>query len=676
MNASQAYAALIHSSVERILAVCNEHNSGHKRSTIWSYKLFDSSLSPSASSSTLQKLLKDVSGGQKQIGRFKSAEEDLGLFQLTLSTVATEVSSNCDPGQPTRSKADFVIRALQEPLSDFNWNSVFICDGSSSDEDQARRRRGECQGGSQQNLVMVFSHLPDKMEQFASFMNMAASQGDTELFKTFSSKMKSLQEPFRLQGIRACWIDMPRVSTSLTSHGRNLQRPELYAVFAKTKWKYTTMDALAIASDCIPQPMLWFSVVHPDLQVQPNAHRMQCKLRISVQGRDGAPLQPEVCRLEAVSLGSNVVDSALMKENVFAILKLGLLSSKAERLAVGSSPSLQSPIVRIVVKSLILKQDVSFKCSFRYLLYHRVECGADSKKKNSMALMDPLADDPASDVYGHDILQQLQQEPVSFEPGDRAWQVLLLAIARKNSVAEVDLHIDGVCSSAILEPITLQCAALLQKCQSPKPLSSDSNKQFRVQQNGPELLLTASPLQSVVKIGEGADLDGSERAQSKQGMRPKKRTATTISVVDGPLVKREKTECGSKSKPTCAEETKSHTKREAYSWIQHWRYILHRKTVGTGRVQIENRYMRPGPGKKPSKAISIIKCWLDLMSKPKPLTALQIVPFIPAAPGTFDPEGLTLSGFNKNYIVFDNFALRSEYVLNFCMESLLVVELC
>jgi len=393
------------------------------------------------------------------------------------------------------------------------------------------------------------------------------------------------------------------------------------------------MDALAIASDCIPAPLLWFSVLHPDLQVQPNARRMQCKLRINVQAKDGAQLQPPVCRLEAVSLGSNVVDSALMKKSVSAMLNLGSLSSKA----LVSFPSLQPAIIKIVVKSLIRKQDVSFKCSFRYLLYHHVACEANTKKRSSMtsAENEELKFDPLEhDVYGHDILQQLQQEPKSFEPGDRAWQILLLAIARKNSVAEVDVYIDGDCSSAILEPISLKYAALLQKYEPPQPLGSD--KQLRVHEIGP-LLVVPSLLHPVVKSDENVRLEGSEYAQSKQGMRPKKRRASSISMVDTPVVKRQRTEYGCKQKPTCAEKIKD-TQREAYSWIQHWRYILHRKTVGTGRVRIENRYMRPGSGKKPSKAITIIKCWLDLVSKPKPMTNLQIVPLSQAAPGTIDPH--------------------------------------
>lgn len=482
LNASQAYSALIYSCIERILAVCNEHNIGHRRSISWSYKLFDSSLSPSASSSTLQKLLTDKLGGQKQIGRFKSGEEDSGHFQQTLHTVATGVSSRCDPCQPTRSRADFVVRALQELLSDFNWNSVHISDGSSSEEDQTRRR-GEDQDvtsfSSQHNLVIVFSHLPDGMEEFANYMNIPAPARDTDLLKALSLKIKRLQEPFRLQGIRACWIDMPRVSPALTSHvrspsaftetDRNPQRPELHAVFAKSKWKFTTMDALAVASDCIPPSMLWFSIFHPDLEVQPSAHRMHCKLRISVQGRDGSQLQPEVCKLEAVSLRSNVVDSALMKENVSAMLKSGLLSSKE-----GTPTSVNCsspPVVKIVVKSLIPKQDVCSKLSLRYLLFHREE-GEASKKRNSVAFGEdvelkenPLADQVDADVYGHDILQQLQQEPTKFRPGDRVWQVLLISIARQKSVAEVDLYINGHCSPAILEPITLQYAALFQEYQ-------------------------------------------------------------------------------------------------------------------------------------------------------------------------------------------------------------------
>lgn len=137
-----------------------------------------------------------------------------------------------------------------------------------------------------------------------------------------------------------------------------------------------------------------------------------------------------------------------------------------------------------------------------------------------------------------------------------------------------------------------------------------------------------------MRRSEDARLEGNEYARSKPGTRSRKRPAAPTSEVDGPIVKRVKVECGSKNKTTCGEESK-HTRRESYSWLQHWRYILHRKTVGTGNVKIENRYMRPGIGKKPSKAISIIKCWMDLVSKPKPLISQQIAPS--SVPGTLDP---------------------------------------
>ena len=265
VNYSQAYAALIHSCIQRTLAACNEHNTRHKSSTSWGIKLFDSSLSPLASSSTILKLLKGSSGGLKHIAGFRSAEENLALFQRTLSIVAAEVGSrSSDPCQVNGSKADFVVRALQELLSDFTWNPVFISDGFSSDEDQVRRRRGESQGGAsfsiQQSLVMVFSHLPENMQRFGSFMNMSSTPGaakDVGLVIAFTSKMKTLQEPLGLQGTRACWIDMPRVSASVVIPGSGLpvsaetvekpQRQELHGVFAQTKWKYKRMDALAIA---------------------------------------------------------------------------------------------------------------------------------------------------------------------------------------------------------------------------------------------------------------------------------------------------------------------------------------------------------------------------------------------------------------------------------------------
>ena len=78
----------IHSCIQRTLIACNEDD---KSSTSWGYKFFNSSLSPSASSSTILKLLKDQSGGLKHIGGLKSAEENLGLFQETLSRLAAEV---------------------------------------------------------------------------------------------------------------------------------------------------------------------------------------------------------------------------------------------------------------------------------------------------------------------------------------------------------------------------------------------------------------------------------------------------------------------------------------------------------------------------------------------------------------------------------------------------------
>lgn len=124
---------------------------------------------------------------------------------------------------------------------------------------------------------------------------------------------------------------------------------------------------------------------------------------------------------------------------------------------------------------------------------------------------------------------------LSFEPGERAWQVLLIAIARKRSVAEVDLYVDGNCSSAILEPITVQYAAFLQKDQSSTTVSSDCSMQLLVQHSGSKSLFTSPLLQTVGKSGEGADLEGSECGRIKQEMRPRKRIASTIPAEEAPL---------------------------------------------------------------------------------------------------------------------------------------------
>ena len=186
---------------------------------------------------------------------------------------------------------------------------------------------------------------------------------------------------------------------------------------------------------------------------------------------------------------------------------------------------------------------------------------------------------------------QLQVEPTSFEPGEGAMRVFLIAIARKRGVAEVDLYVDGNCSCAILEPITVQDAALLQTDPSSNNLRCDCSKQVLVQYSGWKSLVTSPPLQTAVK-SEGADLKGSECGRIKQEVRPRKRTACIMSVEECPHAKREKMVGGFNQKPNGAEEI-SHTKREAYSWTHYWRHILRRKSISSGRVQIENRYMRP-----------------------------------------------------------------------------------
>lgn len=653
-NASQAYVNLIRCCIERILSMCNDNSTGHQKNVNWGFKLFDSSLSPLASSSMIQRLLKKTEAfGQEPYGRTKTAEEKLDLFQQSLSVVATEVSSkSCDPCQQSRSKCEFVIRALQELLSDFTWDSVSMSDGSSSDEDQVKRA-GECLGGSvwstQQNLVVVFSHLPDNMKQFADFMNLPISQystRDREILKAFSSKMKKLQDPFRQKGIHACWIDMPRVSTSLLNQGKGLpvsigpdrrpEKQELHEVFALAKWKYTSMDALAIASDCIPLPILWSSVAYPDLQVRPKAPRLQAKLRFSIIGRDGTQLQPEVCKLEAVALDSNVVGSSLIKDSISAALKSGSSSTKVGKLSTPKCPSKEAPVVKIVVKSLLQKQNLHFRCSLRYLLYHGVGNGGDctTKRKSASAgngVEEPnsLADDASYCINGVDILQQLQQNPMGFEPGQRTWQVFLVTIARKGSVAEVDLYEDGVCSSAILEPISAEYAALLQKDSSSRRLSSDCTEQFAVQQ----AISKSSPLLlTTVESVKDLDTPGSECPRAQKDLRPQKRPAEAMSCEVDPPAKKGRYLGGSEQMSNCAEEMNP-IKRDVYSWTQHWRHILRRRTLGSGKVKIENSYLRPGPGKKPSKAMLIIKCWLDQVAKPKPLMEQQPAPVTPVLTG-------------------------------------------
>lgn len=633
-KAALSYAALIHSCVERMLAACNEHSTGYKRGTMWAYKFFDSSLSPLSSRSRMQALL----GKNLPLVRFNTSEENLGTFQQNLRSVADESNikgaGGCQHGE---GKLEYVIRALQELLSEYTWDPLFLSDGSSSDEDQVRQMRSVCPNSLkiQQNVVILFSHIPSDENHFARFVGSSTPVpvSNTDLLKSFSSKLGTLKEPFRSHNIHASWINVASLIPS--SHGKcqrptvpdeeqwRLQQHVMCSVFAGSQWGYMALETLAIASDCIPLSMLWSSIAYPTPQLQANNGQIKAKLQIHVHGRDAVQLKQEVCKLVAVRVGSNVVDSRSMKENISDLLQRGVSSRRMREYFSESSPVGHAAKVKIVVKSLQLKQKLDFKGSVRYVLYHHLDGGQAEKDVSSLQDARSHEDEVASNSYGDEILRQLQQEPMTFVPGQRAWQVLLIAIARRQSVAEVDLYEDGICSPALLEPITVQYAALLQM--EPSKPSGAGNHESSVVQG--KVLLAPIPCTTMTTIEEGVTnapqkhLVGDKCSVVKNEGNPRKRSASAMARNDGPPTKREK--AAGDREPTDTKENAG-SKVQAYNWVNHWRFILQRQTVGTGKNQIENKYLRPGQGKRPCKNLVTIRYWLDHLLKDKEQAPQQL----------------------------------------------------
>lgn len=646
-KAALTYATLIHSCVERMLAACNEHSTGYKRGTLWAYKFFDSSLSPLASRSRMQALL----GKNLPLVRFDTSDENLGTFQQNLRSVADESNINGDGGLGFgEGKLEFVIRALQELLSEYTWDPLFLSDGSSSDEDQVREMRSVCPGANslkiQQNVVILFSHIPFDEKHFASFVSSSTPVpvSNTDLLKCFSSKFGTLKVPFQSHNIHASWINVASLIPS--SHGKcqrstvldekqwRLQQHVMCSVFAGSQWGYMAMETLAIASDCIPLSMLWSSIAYPAPQFEPNIAQIKAKLQIHVQGRDADQLKQEVCKLVAVRVGLNVSDSRSMKENISDLLQRGASSRRMREYFSENSPVGPAAKVKIVVKSLQLKQKLDFKGSVRYVLYHHLEGWQAEKDVSYLQDGRSHEDEVTSNSYGDEILRQLQQGPMTFVPGQRAWQILLIAIARRQSVAEVDLYEDGICSPALLEPITVQYAALLQKEPS-KPFGSGYHESNDVQG---KVLIASIPSTTMTTIEEGVTNSpqkhfvGGECSAVKSEGTLRKRSASAMAGKDGPPAKREKAAGDAESMDTKANVG---SKVQAYNWVNHWKFILQRQTVGTGRNQIENKFLRPGHGKRPSKNLVMIKYWLDHLLKDKeqaPQWVQQIQHVLPVLP--------------------------------------------
>lgn len=633
-KAARAYASLIHSCVQRMLAACNEHCTGYRRSTLWAYKLFDSSLSPLASRSKLDRLLDKQ---QPHLVRFSTSEGNLAIFQQALQKVAVGLCrkgfGSCQQGE---GKLDSVVCALQELFSDFMWGPLFLSDSSSSDEDLGRQKRSNCPGWNplqiRENVVILFSPLPTLTKSFANFvdtLNPRDSGVDQDLMRAFSRKLKFLQEPFRLHNIHTCWIDIPVSTSTLPLQDQELpvsidpeqrvDRCSIHSELAAARWSFMGLDTFAIASDSIPKSMLWSSIAYPAPPVGPSASKMFAKLRIVVQGKNAVKLQPEVCRVVVVPLVSNYLDTRLMKENALHPLSKGtsLVKSISNKQELQVLPSAK---MKIVLKSLVPKQDVVLKIGLkRYLVYHHAGVGTIGKKESDTdsAQDESLREcrfqmnDSSHNTYGDEIFQQLQQQPMKYEPGEPAWQLLLIAIARTESVAKVDLYQDGLCISAILEPITVHYAVLMQEDQGFEPASSES---LMLQCQSLRAFNASGPLVTIKEEDENRSREHSasdEGAKVKQEGRPEKRSSPSITEQDCPAVKRERLACDKEGKQPFRTKYNHRFKGEIYSRTKHWQFILQRGKVGTGKHQIENTYVCPGQGQRPTKVLLALKCWLD-----------------------------------------------------------------
>ncbi|CAN0902892.1 hypothetical protein LINGRAHAP2_LOCUS22264 [Linum grandiflorum] len=393
-------------------------------SSLFSFKLFFSSLSPLLSSSKLPFPSPSHLSFDLPANTFQS------LSRILLNP--SFLPSICRNGA-SLPKASHLSASMRQLVHDYAWesdvNSTSIdgnCDFSSS-----------C--GIRSNLVLLFSPPVTELNMVSEFLGVGLDDGCLRDVKEFTCKFRgyfgSVNDAFVSRDIQIGWIDVK--CGELSSSG--VESGFWECGIRELGWGFCSSDILVLGSAVVP-----FVLIYPRIGLSPNAaidtptaKTILARLSLEIVDVNGNPLECKCCDLELAGSRSVFVDAELARcqgHNRSVLQVFGKGNAKLHVKAVEMSDN-----------------DAKFSNYLPdpILVSERMEKGGNGSR--------------GKELFEEKVLQMLEPERLESMPNKSGpiWQILLSFLCREGYWGFVTLSDGNGCSlTGILKPFTVSSALL------------------------------------------------------------------------------------------------------------------------------------------------------------------------------------------------------------------------
>ncbi|CAN1158474.1 hypothetical protein LINPERPRIM_LOCUS11870 [Linum perenne] len=392
-------------------------------SSLFSFKLFFSSLSPLLSSSKLPFPSPSSLSFDLPASTFQS------LSQILLHP--SFVSSICSNG--ASAKSSHLAASMRQLVHDYAWESVV--NSTSID--------GNCEFSSRvrSNLVALFSPVVTELNGLSEFLGVGVDDGCLRDVKEFSGKFRglfeSVNDAFVSRDIHLGWIDVKcdELCSELSGVGSGFFESGIRDL----GWGFCSSDTVVLGSAVVP-----FALIYPRIGMSldsattdlRSSKTVLARLSLEIVDVNGNPLECKCCDLELAGARSLFMDSELArcagKRSIYDVFSNG--NSKLHVKAVQMSDD-DAKFSRYLPDPIVVRE--------------RVE-----KERNGSR---------GKELFEEKILQMLEPEMFESLPKKSGpiWQILLSFLCREGYWGLVTLSDGNGCSvTGIFKPFTVSSALL------------------------------------------------------------------------------------------------------------------------------------------------------------------------------------------------------------------------
>ncbi|XP_057836298.2 uncharacterized protein LOC131046555 [Cryptomeria japonica] len=439
------YLNAIQQSVDKLLRSCDP-------TSLWAFKLFDSSLSSYRSRSVIEQNV-----GKRATHIHFDSVQQIQMFISALKCLANIVVSL----QPSaHSRAESVAQSMQELIHDYVWESVLIDKITSGKQDIFSKHKNS-------NLVELFSSVSWTRTGFAEFIKDEnsftdlSSLSDEQLMELFSLKFRSVIESFGSRDIHFCWIDIPPLVSQMRGCPNEISQGKIFQVFRKMGWSFTAVDVVILASRFVPFSLIWPTIAYPMVS-SPQCSAL-AEVDLELEDIGGKALVCRTCEVQWAELTkAKTLNSPRDESCYMGVMDFSLLFQKhLEKNCSGGNMKIHVVLPIPKEKFLDLRNIISSCVLLSGISGKKKKYKTDHNREQNELEGNVAKDKMDSDLLGDEVLIRLQQKSGEFRCGKPAWQLLLVFLARKNFLALVNVSDKNNHSfGAVLEPLTVHTAFL------------------------------------------------------------------------------------------------------------------------------------------------------------------------------------------------------------------------